>query len=74
MKKSNRGSSSIAALGVLFVVVFICLAISGYVSNIYKLTGCDFDPETPYKCEIIHTIGILPPVGIFTGYMSLEGE
>ena len=41
----------------------------GWVKNIIKLTNCDF--ESPYKAEVIHTIGILPPVGMITGWLDM---
>jgi len=29
---------------------------------------CDFQPS--YKAEVIHTVGLIPIVGAFTGYMD----
>ena len=49
-------------------VVVIFVAIS-WVKNIIKLSDCDF--EAPYKAEIIHGIGILPPVSIITGWIDV---
>lgn len=56
----------------VLVVVIIVAGVIGYVMNIYKLTQCNF--ESPYKCEIVHAVGIIPIVGVFSGYMSFEGE
>lgn len=55
-----------------FFSLFVCLVIfaTGYVSNIIKLTRCDF--EAPYKAEVIRTIGLLPPVGVIIGYVTIE--
>lgn len=54
-----------------FIVFFlIILLLNGWIQNIIKLSNCDF--EAPYKCEVIHAIGIIPPVGIFTGYMDFS--
>ena len=55
-----------------FVVWFgLVIAIGiGYVSNIVKLIDCDFKPS--YKCEIIRVVGLVPVVGMITGYMSNE--
>ncbi len=54
------------------VVVYILVVLiigTGWVKNIIKLAECDF--EAPYKAEIIHTIGIIPPVGMLTGWLDL---
>jgi hypothetical protein len=54
---------------VLVIVVIITLAVgTGWVKNIIKFTQCDF--EAPYKAEIIHGVGLLPPVGMITGWMD----
>ena len=54
--------------GTLLIITLIVAGITGYVKNIVALTDCDF--EAPVKCEVIHTIGLLPIVGVFTGYMD----
>ena len=55
--------------GLLILPVVLVIVVSaGWVQNIIKLTECDF--EAPYKAEIIHSIGILPPVGMITGWMD----
>jgi hypothetical protein len=42
---------------------------AGWVMNIVKLADCDF--EAPYKAEVIHAVGIIPPVGMITGWLDL---
>lgn len=61
--------SRAAAIGIflLWLMVSSVLAL-GYGMNIYKLTQCDF--EAPYKAEVLHTVGLIPVVGVFTGYME----
>jgi hypothetical protein len=55
------------------VVLALMLAIGvSWVVNLSKLVSCDFSPETPYKCEIIHAIGIIPPVALVTAWMNTE--
>jgi len=53
------------------IVVFIIIAIvgTGWVKNIIKLSNCDF--KAPYKAEIIHGVGIIPPVGMITGWLNV---
>ena len=55
---------------ILIIDLVIVLVIgTGWVKNLIKLSECDF--ESPYKAEVIHAIGILPPVGMVTGWMDL---
>jgi hypothetical protein len=53
-------------MGIGLAIVIICF--TGWIKNIVKLSNCDF--EAPYKCEVIHAVGIIPPVGAVTGYMD----
>ena len=54
-------------------LVIICLILAvigtGWIMNLAKLSNCDF--EAPYKAEIIHTVGLIPPIGAVTGWMEL---
>jgi hypothetical protein len=52
----------------MIFIPLILILIVGYGMNLHKLTQCDF--EAPYKAEILHGVGIFPPVGIFTGWMN----
>ena len=54
------------ALGVLILVLIITL----WVWNFTKLTDCDFEPD--YRCEIIHGIGIIPPITFITVWFSSD--
>ena len=57
-------------IGLLIFTVLLLLAMGiGWVMNIIKLVNCDF--VAPYKCEVIHAIGIIPPVGIVTGWLDV---
>lgn len=52
-----------------FFILFLVAAI-GWGLNIYKLvTECDF--RAPYKCEIVRSIGTIPPIGGIVGWISL---
>lgn len=56
--------------GLVLVTVTVVLIIgTGWVKNIIKLSDCDF--EAPYKCEVVHGIGIVPPVGMITGWLDM---
>jgi len=50
--------------GLLIVIVF-----TGWTKNIVKLSECDF--ESPYKAEVIHTVGLIPLVGMVTGWLDV---
>lgn len=55
---------------ILIVWLVLVLVIgTGWVKNIIKLSSCDF--EAPYKAEVIHGIGIIPPVGMITGWLDV---
>lgn len=55
---------------VLILAVIVILVVgTGWVKNIIKLSNCDF--EAPYKAEVIHAIGIIPPVGMVTGWLDV---
>ena len=46
--------------GYLLLMFIIC---GPYIINAYKLSNCDF--EADYKCEALHTIGVLVPPSAF---------
>jgi hypothetical protein len=55
---------------ILIMQLIIVLVVGvGWVKNIIKLSNCDF--EAPYKCEVIHAVGIIPPVGMITGWLDV---
>ena len=49
-------------------IILLSIALIGWISNIIKLSNCDF--EEPYRAEVMHTVGLIPIVGAFTGYMD----
>jgi len=54
----------------LIVWMILILVIgTGWVKNIIKLSNCDF--EAPYKAEIIHGVGLIPPIGMITGWLDV---
>ncbi len=53
----------------LIPLILIILILVGWVKNIIKLSDCDF--EAPYTAEIIHTLGLIPPVGMVTGWIDV---
>ena len=54
----------------LFWIVLLIAAVTGWGMNLYKLTQCDF--ESPYKCEVLRTVGLVPPIGAIMGYIDLD--
>lgn len=53
----------------LIPLLLIVVTGTGWVKNLIKLSSCDF--ESPYKAEVIHTAGLLPPIGAVTGWLDL---
>ena len=49
--------------------VIVLIVAVGWVKNIVKLSECDF--ESPYKAEVIHAIGLIPPIGAVTGWLDV---
>ena len=43
-----------------------------YILNLNKLSNCDF--ESPYRCEVIHGIGIIPLVSMITVWFGTDEE
>ena len=46
------------------LLIVILIFGGAYIWNFIKLTNCDYD--APYKCEVIHAIGLMPPLQILT--------
>lgn len=51
------------------IVIFILTGFTGWVKNVVKLSECDF--KYPYKAEVIHSLGLFPPIGAITGYLNV---
>ena len=56
-------------VGSLIFILFVLAGIIGYAMNIYKITQCDF--ESPFKCEAVRAVGLIPPVGAIVGWIDL---
>lgn len=65
MKKDNKLTIIIIATLLLFLA-----CATGWGMNVYKLVNLDFQP--PYKAEVIRSLGVIPPIGAFVGYFSIE--
>jgi hypothetical protein len=53
----------------VLVLAIIGMIVTGWIKNLIKLSDCDFD--APYKAEVIHAIGLFPPVGMVTGWIDV---
>lgn len=53
---------------ICYIALLLILG-TGWVKNIIKLSECDF--KEPYKAEVVHAIGIIPPVGMIAGWLDL---
>ena len=62
--KNEKGFTSFE----LIVTVIIIAGIGGWIANIIKLSGCNFDPITGIL--VIRAIGIfVPPLGAVMGFI-----
>jgi hypothetical protein len=51
-----------------FLAALILYTPVTWVTNLVKLTDCDF--VAPYKCEVVHAAGIIPLVAWVTAWMD----
>jgi len=54
----------------LVVCFVMLLLVIGYVKNIIGIFNCDY--ETPYRCEVVRLVGIIPPLGVFFGWVDVD--
>lgn len=66
MRRQNGYISAV----MLIIIVIGVIGLIGWAMNIVKLIQCDFD--APYKAEVIRTVGLIPPVGAITGYLTIN--
>ena len=73
MKYCNNKNTPSSVTAALFIIAFWLLVIGSYLTNIYKLTQLDFEPN--YKAEAIRIIGIpVAPLGAIAGFVTFEEE
>lgn len=66
----NRGTATATTKGCLAMTFFIVWFVASWATNFYKLTECDFNE--PYKCEVIHGVGVIPPFAFVTAWFSID--
>lgn len=55
----------------LIIGFVLGLCAFGWVNNLVQLLRCDF--ASPYKAEILRTVGVfVPPIGMVEGYLSIK--
>lgn len=60
-------------MGLLAIYLIPATALIGsYIVNAMKLSDCDF--ESPYRCELIHVIGLIPPAQVVTVWFATDEE
>ncbi len=61
---------------VAFVIAVVAIIISvptAWCFNVSKLIDCDFKAD--YRCEVMHTIGVvLPPLSVVTVWFATDEE
>ena len=63
--------NNVKTILIVQIVILIIIGV-GWVKNLIKLSDCDF--EAPYKCEVVHAVGIIPPVGMVTGWLNFDEQ
>ena len=53
-------------------VLFLLVIAISWVANVNQLIDCDF--ESPYKCEIIHAIGVVPLASVVTVWFDTDND
>jgi hypothetical protein len=72
MKSLNKqkGSVLVVIVGCILALSLLVLIAISWVKNLSALTDCDFEPNTSYKCEVLHGIGVIPVISIFTAWVD----
>ena len=58
----------------LFVLIFVILNVGLWIGNVVHLVNCDWEDDKSWKGEIIHTLGVVSPIYLVTGWTSFEEE
>lgn len=69
--KRNSGTE----LGAFLLLVgFIGWLLLSWPVNLYKMTQCDWSSgeDTNWKCEVIHTAGLIPSVSMITVWFGTD--
>ena len=53
-------------------VLFLLVVLISWGVNVYRFAECDF--ESPYKCEIIHAVGVIPIASVVTVWFDDDGD
>jgi hypothetical protein len=51
----------------IFLAIPVALAVA-WVINLVQLIDCDF--SAPYKCEVVHIIGLVPVASLVTVWLD----
>ena len=54
---------------VLYIAI-VTIVVSSWIGNFIQLTDCDF--ESPYKCEVIHGVGVIPAISVVTVWFDAD--
>lgn len=70
----NKFRSEMIGTAIFAAVVFVIL-VGAWTWNAVKLSKCDFEPSTSYKCEVIHGAGLfVPPLALATVWFDSEAK
>lgn len=53
-------------------LLFVLLVVGSWFVNLTKLVDCDF--KSPYRCEVIHGVGLVPIIAVFTAWVDTNEQ
>jgi hypothetical protein len=68
-------SRTVVSIVTLLFFIFLCLLVPvSWGVNLWKLTECDFKggESATYRCEVLHGVGLIPVVSIFTVWADTD--
>ena len=68
---NNFGGSKMKTTAIVYAILALVFVVP-YVWNFVKLTSCDFN--VPLKCEVIHAVGLVPPLQVITVWFDTDEE
>ncbi len=63
--------NTIAGLGMVAYIIIVAYSLAiipSWPTNVYQLVNCDF--QAPYKCEVVHGIGLVPIASPITVWLE----
>lgn len=53
-------------------LILILFVLGTWVTNLAKLNDCDF--ISPYRCEVVHGLGLFGPIALVTVWFETDNK